>query len=640
MDKPNAQLGTSPRRNSWFSNISAKFSHNSAPAQSPTAATHQRSDDAEDEEHEEVAALPTTSPPNHPRIPQVGSRNAVLQPAAKPEGNGPYTPAPPKGSQNGFLGVFRRLSSSPGNALGPGNRLGHGLVERRVLNVDQSRQRCPISELHDAKLRKVSFCVDVEIAPMPKYAEDEPAAKAPVDTAQKKKIAEKSEGEALKHPKAAEEEKEAHGTPGDVAPGELSKEPEHTEKAVTDDVIDNSTPLPDTEKETSRKKEKKKKSEEERKARREKKRKLAEANGSIPMEIRYDSSDSSTDPPTGPGTPRTTTFPTINPVRVYRRCCQLRETPILKKITEQLTDSANSSTVTGMVNKLDLAGYYMQTPDLLTLGDYLAVVPVREVILEDCNLNDESLRVVLAGLLAARRPDPKRRRPKHELEDQGGVVERLVLKNNKIGPDGWQHLALFLYLSRSLKYLDVSHIPFPRPGSEKPKGGNVARATAEIFATALGQRPAGSILELINLGETEPTMDQLGTIIDGIIQCGVKRLGLAHNHLDEQGVEHLTKYLAAGKCEGLDLGGNDLREHMATIFSAVKETDPLWAMSLSGCNLKPAALCKIMPTLSKLSNFRFIDLSHNHDLFQSTPSAVGLLRRYVLFVVNLVCNGN
>lgn len=552
----------------------------------------------------------------------------------KPEGNGPYIPAPPRSTQNGFLGVFRRLSSSSGGALGPGTRSGHGLVERKILNVDRNRQRCHITELHDAKLRKVSFCVDVEIAPPPRYVEDEPPAKAPVDNAQRKKLTEKGEGEALKRPKAAEEDKEANGTPKtpvEITPAEPAKEPESTQK-VADDVIDVSVPLPDTEKDTTRKKEKKKKSEEERKARKEKKRKLAEANGSIPMEIRYDSSDSSSDPSASIRTSKTTTLPTINPVRVYRRCCQLRETPILKKITEQLTDSSNSSAETGMVNRLDLTGYYMQTGDLLTLGDYLAVVPVREILLEDCNLTDESLRVVLAGLLAARQPDSKRRKPRHELEEQGGIVERLVLKKNKIGPDGWKHLALFLYLCRSLRYLDVSHISFPKPGCGQQSG----RSVADIFSSALAERLAGSTLELINLGETEPTMGQLGTIIDGVIRCGVKRLGLAHNRLDDQGAEHLTRYLAAGKCEGLDLGGNDLGDYMEKIFSAVNETDPLWALSLSGCNLKPATLCKIMPVLAKLSNFRFIDLSHNLDLFQSTPSAVGLLRRYACSITRYI----
>lgn len=612
------------RRNSWFSNISAKFSSSSPPVTpSPPPQPSQ-----------------SPSAPADPAPPKITpTKNAVLQHAAKPDGDGPYTPAPPRGAQASFLGVFRRLSSSSSGALGPGGKLGHGLVDRVVLNVDQNRERCPISELHAAKLRRVAFCVDVEIAPMPRYAENELTPVKSLDKTTKKKLTEKGEGEALKNPKAIEEQKEVDGvvkSTGEMLP----KEPEKEGSDTTKDKATNGTPGPEKDKENSKKKDKKKKSEEERKARKEKKRKLAEANGSIPMEIRYDSSDSSTKsktkaptPPNVP-TPKTTQYPTTSPVRIYRRCCQLRETPILKKITEQLADTSNYSSSTGLVEKLDLTGYWLQLPDLITLGDYLAVVPVREVLLENIGLSDEGLRVILAGLLAAKKPMQNRKKPKHELEEQGGVVERLVLKNNKLGCDGWKHLSLFVYLCRSLKYLDVSHVPFPRQAQTKqngalPNGFQIPRSIADIFSKALGDRLAGSTLELVNIGETEPSMEQLGMVIDGLIKCGVRRLGIAQNHIDDEGLQHVVRYIAAGKCEGLDLGGNDLGGHMETLASSIADDSPLWAVSLAGCNLTPSSLCKIFPALIKLTNFRFIDLSHNHALFQSTPSAVGTLRRCV-----------
>lgn len=577
-----------------------------------------------------------------PSIPKISpSRNAVLQHGNKPDGNAPYTPAPPKSGQAGLLGVFRRLSSSSASNQAV-NRLNHGLVERKTLNVDSNRERCTISELKQAKLRRVSFCVDVEIAPMPKYSDGEVQPK-PIDKSQKKRLTEKGEGEALKHPKAVEEQVENEAENSTTQPPEETKhiDPIPASTDGSPDALPPSSPEINNaetangddkgaEKDGSKKKEKKKRSEEERKARKEKRRRLAEDSGSIPMEIHFDSSDSSLNTPESAGTPRITTIPTTNPARIYRRCCQLRETPILKKITEQLMDSANTSTG-GVVNKLDLTGYWMQFADLVTLGDYLAVVPVREVLLENIGLTDEGLRVILAGLLAAKKPDPRRRKPKHELQPQGGIVERLVLKNNKLGPDGWKHLSLFLYMCRSLKSLDVSHIVFPRQAPTQTKTAtnnvHVPRSIADIFAAALTDRLGGSMLEIINLGETEPSMDQLGVIMDGIIKCKVPRLGLAHNNLDEKGVAHVSRYLAAGFCEGLDLGGNDLKEHMDKIASALPDSEPLWAVSLAGCNLNPSALSKIMPVLTKMQTLRFIDLSHNHDLFQSKPSAVGLLRR-------------
>lgn len=599
------------------------------------------------------------SPTNEePPVPKPSSsRNLVLQHGTKPEGNAPYTPAPPKSTQAGILGVFRRLSSS-GGGLGPTGKLGNGLVERKVLNVDQNRERCPISELKGAKLRRVSFCVDVEIAPMPKYSEAEAQPKPLENKSQKKKLSEKAEGEALKNPKAAEVAKDAGPETATVdqavAGSDNPPSSPKNDSATSDGAADtpsgivpptsppNQSPDPakkegegDKEKETSRKKERKKRSEEERKARKEKRRRLAEDNGSIPMELHYDDSGDSSplDTPTSGGTPRTTASPTTSPARIYRRCCQLRETPILKKITEQLMDSDNT-TNGGVVNRLDLTGYWLQLADLVTLGDWLAVVPVRELLLENIGLSDEGLRVILAGVLAAKRPDERRRKPAHELEDQGGFVERLVLKNNKLGPDGWKHLSLFLYLCRSIKSLDISHVPFPRQApapsnSALPNGVQIPRTIADIFSKALAERLGGPTLEMLNIGETEPSMAQFGVIMDGIIQCKIRRVGLAHNYLDEQGIEHVARYLSSGVCEGLDLGGNDLTSHMDKLAAIIDTGSPLWALSLAGCNLTPSALGKILPTLVKLENFRFIDLSHNHDLFDSAPSAVGLLRRFV-----------
>ncbi|KAI3395472.1 hypothetical protein diail_1258 [Diaporthe ilicicola] len=610
------------RRPSWFSNISQKFSGSGV--QSPPQANNTPTKDAE-------ISVPKITP----------AKNAVLQHAAKHQGEGPYTPAPPRSGQTGILHVLRRLSSNSGQ-LGPPLKgvNNHGLVERKVLNVDQHRERCPLEELHQSKLRRVAFCVDVEIAPLPKYADAEaPSPKVcAAGKPEKRKLAEKGEGEALKNPKAVEDQKEQEGTveiSGEQLPKEPEKEGTEDKDALpqndTQHVTDNST--------TTKKKEKKKRSEEERKARKDKKRKLAEANGQVPLELHL---DTDTSEPSAPTTPRVQAVPTTNPVRIYRRCCQLRETPILKKITEQLMAPANS-TPAGVVEKLDLSGYWMQLADLVTLGDYLAVVPVKEVILENCGLNDEGLRVVLAGLLAARKASSApRKRPITSAEglvEQGGVVERLVLKNNKIGPEGWKHLCLFLYMCKSIVSLDLAEIPFPKSPQHSANGhGHHFHVHEEkktpldigtLFAKSIGERLAGPTLEMMNLSNIGVNHAQLGQILDGIMQCGVRRLGLAHLDLDTDGLEHIKRYLSSGKCEALDLGGNDLRDQCENIGGAIDESNALWALSLAECNLKPTSLCKLLPHLYKLSNFRFLDLSHNQSLFDSDPSAVGVLRRYL-----------
>lgn len=508
-----------------------------------------------------------------------------------------------------------------------------------MLNVDRHRERCPLADLNQAKLRKVSFCVDVEIAPMPKYGGTIPLKKEiSADATQKIKNAEKAEGQALKHPEEAAEQQEHEGG---------VRIPEKQGSATTDKSSEGgtngttSTSPPD--KAGDKKKEKKKRSEDERKARKERKRQVAEANGSIPMEIHLDSDSSAeTAPPARKSMERSQGSSTTNPVRIYRRCCQLRETPVLKKITEQLSNGANFSRENGFVDRLDLTGYWMQLPDLVTLGDYLAVVPIQEVILENCGLTDEGLRVVLAGLLTARKVERRSRRPVTEqngFTDQGGFVQRLVLKNNQIGPEGWKHICLFVYLCRTLKSLDVSSITFPH-ATAKPKALSKVQShdstasipsmsICELFSRSLAERLAGSTLDHLDMGETGLDTDQLGMILDGVTKCGITRLGISNNNIDSKGLAHIARYVRSGICVGLNLGGNDLQESIDVVVDAIDEKGPLWALGLAECNLVPASLNRLLPKLAKLTNFVFIDLSHNEKLFRTSPSAVAVLRRYV-----------
>ncbi|KAL1842170.1 hypothetical protein VTJ49DRAFT_5943 [Mycothermus thermophilus] len=672
-DKKLAVPAPSPpqRRNSWFSSISSKFTSGGGAADRSPAQTN------------------TTSPkPAELSVPRATpAKNAVLQHATRSDGDAPYTPAPPKSSPTGLLQVLRRLSSSNG-ALSPAPKVhNHGLVERRILNVNQHRERCRVDGLSQAKLRRVAFCVDVEIAPMPKYLDD----KKTKGKDKKKKSKERSDGGFLKQ----------DGT-GTIGGEDATKEAPESPSVGELKATAAGRPMSASEK----KKEKKKKSEEERKARKEKRRRQAEANGTIPMELHYDSDSTSSGTTPRPDTPsRSKSLPTTNPVRIYRRCCQLRETPILRKITEQLTDPANcSATDPSVVEKLDLTGYWMQLTDLVTLGDYLAVVPVREVILDGCGLTDEGVRVVLAGLLAVRRNRvPRRRRPTISTgagagafvvagasagvsggsisssngastgsssntgpatapaasvpsPEQGGVVERLVLRNNKLGVEGWKHICLFVHMCRSVKSLDLSGIPFPRqaippptlvfdvaPGTptlapnapsqqQQPQSHSQLQSVAQLLSRSLAERLGGSTLSMLMLNQTEMTAEQLGCVVDGAIRCGVKRLGLAGNELDAAGLAHVARFLRTGFCEGLDLAGNDLREGVTTLAEALSSSGakcPLTTLTLADCQLTPPALCKLLPALVRLEDFRFLDLSRNRGLFESDPSAVCVLRRYL-----------
>ncbi len=299
-------------------------------------------------------------------------------------------------------------------------------------------ERVKIAELEPSKLKRVAFCVDVEVAGYASWHEveefeaehrEQKAPEVPVARRQslsmlerqvqaaknkkdkkdgkkdgKKDIKEathkdKAEGAALKNPQAAkvqEEETETmvqnmeEATDPSSQPTTSAAVPELQEPAGTTPEAPPSEPQPIP---GTRKKEKKKRSEAERKERKERKRRHAEANGKVPLELtgcNDDDEDDSSPSPSSPGasTPNMTLSPTTDPLRIYKRCAQLRETTILKKVCDQISSpSSTFAESPGTVAVLDLSGTVMPLPELVTLGDWLAVVPVRKLLLEDCQLS-------------------------------------------------------------------------------------------------------------------------------------------------------------------------------------------------------------------------------------------------------------
>jgi hypothetical protein len=511
------------------------------------------------------------------------------------------------------------------------------------MNIDPNRQRVLIPELDQNKLRRVAFCVDVEIAGGPRYKDDASEAERKRKF-KEKKLKEKGEGAALKNPQAVAEEKERDGivqASGEEVGTDEAPNPEGT-------ILDGGKEKSD------KKKEKKKKSEEERKARKEEKRRKAEDSGSIPIQIsRGDDASTTGTSPTGtpvPTTPKQSDRPTTDPVRIYRRCCQLRETPVLKRITEQLSRPDVCPVATpGVVSLLDLTGSRLTLADVVTLSDWLAVVPVKRLLMEDANLTDEGVRVILAGLLAAMSPDEPRHRihsnssNPERYEERSGVIEKLSLKNNpKITKEGWKHISLFLYMCKSIKALDLSMIFFPEsPPSPTPCNEHDEHADgevpanpnppslSEIFSKSIAERLGGSHLEELILAECALSSHDIRKIIDAITISGVSRLVIANNNLDDEGLDCVLRYIKSGVCQGIDLGGNDLRNKLDRLAEAFTKNTPLWALSLADCNLEPASLKPLWPALTQLPDLRFLDFSHNQELFTQDPSALTGMRKYL-----------
>ncbi|GIJ83744.1 hypothetical protein Asppvi_002574 [Aspergillus pseudoviridinutans] len=609
------------RRNSWISSISSKFSSGSTPPSQSSMKS---------------PSPKATSPMSKLDMPNPFGAAYSLKDKEE-ERRDEHTPlasTSPKGPS--FLqSAFRKFSSS-GKVVPNG-----GICERRVMNIDHDRDRCKIPDLDQKKLRRVAFCVDVEIAGISRRESDEESLTGASNQKVKKSNSKSKDRDDSKRPQPDVAEKEKRL----LENGTSRQHPEPLETPS-----DEAKPNGET-KEPTRKQEKKKRSEEERRERKERKRRQAEANGTVPLQLRAEDHEDDARPAV-PGTPRSKTqsHPTTDPVRIYRRCCQLRETPVLKKIVDEI--SSPSSTLAespGTVAVLDLTNFPMTSQDMATFCDWLAIVPVRKLILEKCALNDASVRAILAALLATKTIEQmrqRRRRAKksdiHPLgkDDRFCVVEKLSLKDNpRIGPEGWRHISLFVHLAKSLKAIDLSGIPLPRmplsandfsvPLSTSPNPLKPVTDVTTIFANSLAQRFGGDHLEELLLSECNPTTEDVKRICEAATTLGLRRLGFANNKLTREGLEHVVRYLEAGKCEGLDLGGNPIRDHLDLITAALEGDFPLYALSLADCSLTPSTIHPLLQRLTCLYNLRFIDFSHNPDLFSSKPDALATFRRFL-----------
>ena len=586
----------------------------------------------------------------------------------------PYLPAKPKEASSSFFsGIARRLSTASQSSGMPKVQGTGGVCARKVLNVDPNRERCLVPEMDPNKLRRVSFCVDVEIAGGPRYRDDDDDDEERKRKRKEFKMKERAEGESLKNPEAIKEEKDEEGEPKLEQTSRARPIPGRDFTNNDENAMFSPPPptgsMDEDRDSAARKREKKQKSEAERKDRKEKRRRRAEENGQIPVELSLDGEpeDAVLNEKYGAPVPSTPNLPkqpqpnfgkqdkpTTDPARIYRRCCQLRESPILKRITEQLSrPNCILPQEPGVVSVLDLTGSRLQLADVISLGDWLAVVPVKQLKLEDADLSDEGVRCILAGLLATKRPEPTKRKsitPRHRegipltsYQERSGIIEKITLKNNpRITRVGWKHISLFIYMCRSLKAIDLSMNQFPEylppsahvtpiksPQNAPPGPGSDVDA-AEALYKCLSERVGGKKLEELIMSECGLTSSQTRKVVDGAIMSGISRLGLAGNHLDDEGLDHVVRYLRSAVCQAVDLGGNDLRGKLGLLAHALHATDlPCWGLSLADCNLDSASLKPLFPALQKLPNFRFIDLSHNRDLCSVDNGLISLLRRYV-----------
>ena len=427
------------------------------------------------------------------------------------------------------------------------------------MNKNHTRDRCQISELEGVRLKKVAFCVDVEVSVPPPLPKDDgkPPQFMTSDVSviqQTEKVVSNENGksygneqssnacdretscvelEVLQTANSEDIQNGCETGKGDT-PGKETASPVQT----TDSSCD--TPLPSQPFPA-----------------------LAHVNhhpqGLVPVAKPDDK------------TSRSRRRPTTDAARIYKRCCQLRETSMLPIIAEQLIISAGKT----YLDSLDLSNHTLNVSDALVLSDFLALAPVTKLDLENCGLTDESLRVILSGLLAVKQPNTKGKSSRRDASLKGtgvghisqskspsksrGMVEWLSLRNNpRVGRDGWRYISLFLHMSRSLKALDVSMIPLPR-NSVRMKTSIHSADTTTLFCKALSERLVGFGLQELAMNRCDIGTEQLRLIVEAIRKGGTKRLDLEENNVTDDGLIYLAQWIKEGDCEGISLSSNDLQ---------------------------------------------------------------------------------
>ncbi|KAF8467346.1 hypothetical protein BDZ91DRAFT_793706 [Kalaharituber pfeilii] len=543
--------------------------------------------------------------------------------------------------QPGFLiATLRKLSASsvPGRGSLVKNVNNNCKVERVVMNKNLTRDRCQIMELEGVKLKKVAFCVDVEVSipPPPKNDGDVPD-KRKISQENHSPYEPKHDGATVvddSNQPSCEKTIDSKADSGerpkctDTNDAKLAAE---EGKALGEHITGSKTPSADAMNSVSS---------------------SPASIASNQDSINVESPEQHTVPKPEPAEHRPRRRPTTDVARIYKRCCQLRETPMLPIITRQLATYSGKTSI----DSLDLSNNTLQLSDALVLSDFLALAPVARLDLENCGLSDESLRVILSGLLAVKQPTirgrslPRQSNSKENLKRAGssqsaesrkastsrarGMIEWLSLRNNPmISRDGWRYVSLFLHMSRSLKALDVSMIQLPRPPSvyspSRPRAPLFAPDSTGLFCKALSERLAGVGLQELAMNCCDIDTEQLRCIVEAVKKGGTKRLDLEGNHITDDGLIYLAQWIKEGNCEGLSLSSNDLQEHIDILAASLHEGSPLQALRLANCNLNAGSLSTLLPALTVLKNFRLLDLSHNPLLFSTQPDALPLLRKYL-----------
>lgn len=342
---------------------------------------------------------------------------------------------------------------------------------------------------------------------------------------------------------------------------------------------------------------------------------------------------------------------------IYTRCCHLREILPINATLKQIKSYTQTP-----IPLLKLRNTRPSMIEILTFSDFISIVPILNISLDDVSLSSEMLRILLSSLVYSK------------------ALNKLSLRNVVFDDEGWDYLCWFLSINKSLERLDLSQVPSdeviarrltireaedhpdPKKNTSSPpikrmRADDFSRSDMnwKLFVSVLESRTIGLQELLINGCQILKTEDFKDLLNRGCPN-GVKRLGLSNNELSYDQCVELSNWLAKDEVDilGLDLGFNDFSgenlEPLIKTFRKVNEStvvknsqgsgmirdlshhglDGLKFISLTGTNLNfTKSFIEYFHLLSRLPSLVFLDLSFNPDLFpEIIPTFISFLPQF------------
>lgn len=286
---------------------------------------------------------------------------------------------------------------------------------------------------------------------------------------------------------------------------------------------------------------------------------------------------------------------------IYTRCCHLREILPIPATLKQLKNKTRPLQVLKLLNPRPTL------IDVLSFSDFIAITPINTVIFDNVTMTTEMLKHLLSALVHNKN------------------LEKLSLRNVAIDQTGWLYLCEFLGRNQIVKKLDISQQRVKQITKQKEFRSAM---NWDLFIKALSAR--NGIEELV-MGGCKLSDETFESLLENALVIATCRLGVAAIELNVRKCEIMADWISrpGSKCVGVDIAYNDLSQGQLRPFIDVLNTKDvnLVFFSLNSTNLtNNEEVGELLRGLARVKTLKFLDLSSLPQLF---PSMISKLRKYL-----------